>query len=195
MTTKGNRQQQQQKRRYGPQTEAGRLAVRGNAVQHGILSAELVIAALGESQEELDDLRERLWRAWEPQGLGEEMVAEQILVMYWRLRRVLVAEKGLLTQRQRATLDRLLLARRAGPPGPPMLGGTGGTLEPTEGETAALEAVQLLSGDDVERVARYESHLMRRLSALIAELTFMQARRLANEGRVPARSGGGAIDV
>ena len=38
------------------------------------------------------------------------------------------------------------------------------------------------AGDDVERVARYESHLMRRLSALITELTFMQARRLANGG-------------
>lgn len=183
MPTQGSGQQQQHdppKRvpRRGPATEAGKLAVRGNATRHGILSAELVIAALGESQAELDDLRERLWRAWEPQGLGEEMVAEQILVMYWRLRRVLVAEKGLLTQRQRATLDRLLLARRAGaqPDGYPLAGA-----EPTEGETAALEAVQLLSGDDVERVARYESHLMRRLSALITELTFMQARRLANE--------------
>ncbi len=57
MPTQESGQQQHKRRGGGPQTVAGKLAVRHNAVRHGLLAAELVLPALGESQEQLDALQ------------------------------------------------------------------------------------------------------------------------------------------
>ncbi len=57
--------------------------------------------------------RDEVWRQWEPVGIAEEMHAELVLVAYWRLRRVIVAEGGVLTQRVAGVLGRLMETRRA----------------------------------------------------------------------------------
>jgi hypothetical protein len=80
----------------GPQTPAGKEAVKWNALKHG-LCAQVVVIQAGEgqeSQEEFDGLMERLWADLQPQGALEEMLVERIGICHWRLRRCLQAEVG-----------------------------------------------------------------------------------------------------
>lgn len=165
----------------GPITPEGKARSSRNARKHGILSAELVIDSLGESQGELDRLRAKLAVELAPDGLIEEMIAERILIAYWRLRRVLIAEAGLLTQRAEQTADRLLALRRvAARRQPTPLQRDGGqALALSDDEAAAMAAANLLGAADAERVQRLETMLERQLYRAIDELTTLQARRLA----------------
>lgn len=147
-----------------------RVNVRGNAVKHGILASELVIEALGEDAAELDALRRRLVAELAPEGLIEELLVERILVAYWRLRRVVVAEGGLLTGLANQTADRLIARRRA-------LGHAGDEAM-AEDEAAAFAAAQLLGAADAERLGRYETGLLRQLYRATAELKDLQEARI-----------------
>lgn len=169
------------RRSRGPITPAGKRRSSQNGRRHGILSAELVIDALGESTAELARLRSRLWEELEPVGLVEEMLAEQILVAYWRLRRVLIAEAGLLTQRAEAVADRLLAARRvaARRQPTPLQRHAAEPLDLSDDEAAAFSAAQLLGALDAERVQRHEAMLQRQLLNGVERLTELQTRRLA----------------
>ncbi len=69
--------------------------------RHGILARNLLIRE-GEGQESAGELRRllaQLRAELSPEGIIEEMLVERILAAYWRLRRVLVAEQGLIRQR------------------------------------------------------------------------------------------------
>jgi hypothetical protein len=78
----------------GPTTPEGKNAVRLNALKHGLLARETVIAT-GDHRENEDDFEEllsRLCTDLDPHGALEELVVQQIAVCYWRLRRVLHAD-------------------------------------------------------------------------------------------------------
>lgn len=86
------------RRSRGPITPAGKEAVRFNATRHGILARNLLIRD-GEQQESAAELRRllaQLRAELSPEGIIEEMLVERILTCYWRLRRVLTAEQGLI---------------------------------------------------------------------------------------------------
>lgn len=80
----------------GPKTDVGRALVRHNALKHGLLSMEVVIAAGDgkESAEEFEQLLQGLADELRPVGTVEEMLVEKIAVGYWRLRRVVRCEVG-----------------------------------------------------------------------------------------------------
>lgn len=164
----------------GPITPAGKARSAQNARKHGILSQELVIDSLGESQHELDRLRAKLMDELGPEGLIEQMIVERILIAYWRLRRVLIAEAGLLTQRAEQTADRLLALRRVAARRQPTPlhrdGGQAASL--SDDEAAAMAAANLLGAADAERVQRLETMLERQLYRAIDQLTDLQSRRL-----------------
>jgi hypothetical protein len=67
-----------------------------NALKHGIFSKEVLVRGLNikEDSHELEDLHERFSQACNPVGPVEEMLVDQIVTDYWRLRRVLRAESG-----------------------------------------------------------------------------------------------------
>jgi len=80
----------------GPSTPAGKRAVRWNALKHGLLAQEVVIAA-GDGREnraQFNTLLARLFDDLQPEGILEEILVEKIAVSYWRLRRVLRCEVG-----------------------------------------------------------------------------------------------------
>lgn len=80
----------------GPITDDGKKIVSKNAVVHGILSREVVISTpeLQEHQEDFDRLKQSLTEDYQPFGVTEGILVERIAISYWRLRRVLRAEKG-----------------------------------------------------------------------------------------------------
>jgi hypothetical protein len=76
----------------GPRTNEGKAASKFNAVKHGILSREVLVA--GENTEELTALHEWFQDDLKPVGPMEVMLVNQIVTNHWRLRRVLAAESG-----------------------------------------------------------------------------------------------------
>jgi hypothetical protein len=69
----------------GPRTAVGKERASRNAVRHGLLAREAVIA--GEDPEEFELYREGMLQELAPAGMVEEMLAERVVGLSWRLRR------------------------------------------------------------------------------------------------------------
>src|SRR5271168_2901895 len=80
----------------GPKTAAGRNASKMNALKHGIFSAEVLVCGkhIEEDPEEFAAIHQRLGEDYLPVGVAEEMLVDQILTTFWRLRRLQKAEAG-----------------------------------------------------------------------------------------------------
>jgi hypothetical protein len=70
----------------GPRTIEGKAAVSQNAVKHGLLAEQDVIAS--ESQADFDLYRRQLLDELSPVSPMESMLAERIVTLSWRLKRV-----------------------------------------------------------------------------------------------------------
>src|SRR6185437_8732284 len=82
----------------GPNTTGGKLISRKNSLKHGLLARESLIS-FGDGKEndhELEDLLDQLKTDLQPIGSLESLLVEQIAVGYWRYRRVLRTETGLI---------------------------------------------------------------------------------------------------
>ncbi len=84
----------------GPKTPEGKGRVKWNALKHGLLSKEVVIAVGDgrESRSAYEALLRQLRADLEPQGTLEEMLIEKMAILYWRQRRVLRCENGEIRQ-------------------------------------------------------------------------------------------------
>ena len=83
-------------RSTGPKTARGKQIVALNAIKHGILAREVVITA-GDGEENLEefhDLVEQLGISYEPVGVVEEILVQNIATSLWRKARVVRAENG-----------------------------------------------------------------------------------------------------
>jgi hypothetical protein len=69
----------------GPKTPEGKVVVSQNAVQHGLLSRRAVLK--DEDPAQFDLHRTRLLEAFAPAGPEEELTAERVVVLWWRLKR------------------------------------------------------------------------------------------------------------
>jgi hypothetical protein len=69
----------------GPRTAEGKERASQNAVKHGLLAREAVIQ--GEDPEEFEIYREGMIEELAPAGMVEEMLAERVVGLSWRLRR------------------------------------------------------------------------------------------------------------
>jgi hypothetical protein len=76
----------------GVKTEAGKEVVRLNAVTHGLLTKEALLA--GEDGSLLANLTERYTAELRPETEMEVLLMERIVSCIWRLRRVLRVEKN-----------------------------------------------------------------------------------------------------
>ena len=82
--TKANRKNAQKS--TGPKTIEGKKAVAKNALKHGLFTNEAVIA--GESLEDYNCLRDKTLEELCPVGNMETILAERIVSLTWRLKRV-----------------------------------------------------------------------------------------------------------
>ena len=74
------------KKSTGPRSRQGRAAVSQNAVQHGLSARQAIISS--ESQADFDLYRERMLAELAPASPMESMLAERIVTLSWRLKRV-----------------------------------------------------------------------------------------------------------
>lgn len=177
-------------RSTGPKTPEGKAAVARNAIRHGILSRACLMS--GEDRAALDALRAELVAALAPVGAVEELLADQLVGVVWRLRRANAMESGTLGGAFVEALMQYgfdtprLVARCLGndeaSPVDEMreLGAIGAAVCRDNGAAAVT----------LERVARYGSALERSVFRTLHELERVQARRLGQAVPLPV-----ALDV
>jgi len=161
----------------GPRTEEGKSRSRQNALKHGILASALLITA-GEGAEdpaEFNELLGGLRRDLAPVGTLEERMVEKIAVCWWRQKRVLSCEAGLV---QRAFVPNLqherMLDRLA----------SQGLLVPTPELAAIKDHLGLPESDQVDRILRYETANNRQLVYAINQLERLPRARKGEQ--IPA---------
>ena len=76
----------------GPRTTMGKQRSKYNATKHAIFSSVVVLAS--ESRTEFDSLLEGLRKDYHAKGTHEEILVDQLAALYWRLRRLFIAEKA-----------------------------------------------------------------------------------------------------
>jgi len=70
----------------GPSTHEGKAAASQNSVKHGLFARQTVISS--ENQAEFDLYRDRIISELAPDSPMESMLAERIVILSWRLKRV-----------------------------------------------------------------------------------------------------------
>jgi hypothetical protein len=82
----------------GPKSAGGKAMSKMNAFKHGLLAREVVVPGFGlnagEHESKFQALHQMYREHLEPVGPLEEMMVERIVTAYWRLHRVLIAERG-----------------------------------------------------------------------------------------------------
>jgi hypothetical protein len=80
----------------GPKTAEGKAMSRMNALKHGILAREVVLRGedTSEREGEFQSMHRQFWEHLAPVGPVETMLVERMVTTYWRLHRVLIAERG-----------------------------------------------------------------------------------------------------
>jgi hypothetical protein len=81
----------------GPRTQAGKDAVRLNAVAHGMTSKTIVLPH--ENIEEYQQMHQGLVDSYNPANDREKLLVEQIAQAYWRLQRCYGVERAFLENR------------------------------------------------------------------------------------------------
>ena len=183
----------------GPRTASGKAASRLNALKHGLLSREVLLA--DEDGDALSELEERVWEALDPHGELESLLVDRIVSSVWRLRRLNRIEVGvfawhqgwILVERARREVqryERTALAELAEKMDRP-------TITNEEAHRAALASVRELVAhqeedvatlglvfvrdaegpDALSKMSRYETTIERGLYRALHELQRLQASR------------------
>ena len=89
----------------GPRTDQGKAAVSQNAIKHGLLARQDVIAS--ERQADFDLYRDQILEELRPTSPMETMLAERVVSLSWRLKRT--------ARIQNQTIDALTARNTTGP--------------------------------------------------------------------------------
>jgi hypothetical protein len=94
------------RKKRGPKTPEGRLAVRLNASTHGILSPQPIVNAY-EKPQDWERHRAAIVDSLAPEGGMEQLLAERVALMSWRLNRVVLYEAERLQEGQEDVIEDL----------------------------------------------------------------------------------------
>ena len=140
----------------GPKTPQGKELAKMNALKHGLLSREVLIA--GEQAGDLEELGRKLRLQLRPIGELEQILVDRIVASVWRLRRTLHAESAVMEQQAEDAYNpeygtgRLAKARRE-----------------------RRRAGAWMTRDANEKLLRYESVIERQFYRAIRELERVQS--------------------
>jgi hypothetical protein len=134
----------------GPKTPKGKAVVALNAIKHGLLSRQVLLA--DEDEAALVELGKRLRVHLQPVGEFEVLLVDRIVTAAWRLRRVLAIETSLFEGYRSEGVH--------------------------PGKSVSLgDVVRRDHGDRLTRVLRYETTIERGLYKALHELQRLQAAR------------------
>jgi hypothetical protein len=95
----------------GPKTQAGKEVARWNATRHGIRSLAPVVPGL-EKAEDWEEHRDGVLESLSPEGHLENVLAERVALLFWRLHRVTRYERGAIALSQEKAEEDLATRRR-----------------------------------------------------------------------------------
>ncbi len=151
----------------GPRTNKGKLAIRRNALKHGLLSTQTVLP--NEDQEAFEQLGSSIRTCLQPAGEVENLLVDRIITSTWRLRRVCRVEVEIFKFEEEDSDPTRSLA---------VFGG------PIEGCDLGMAFIkQGTGGDAFSKLSRYEAAIERSLYKALHELQRLQAAR--DGGNVP----------
>jgi hypothetical protein len=76
----------------GPRSRQGKENSKYNALKHGIFSK--VVLLENEPRAEFNSLLRGLRIQFEPNGTLEELLVDKLVILFWRLRRLIIADRG-----------------------------------------------------------------------------------------------------
>lgn len=158
----------------GPKTDAGRAAVRFNAVTHGLSAATTVLP--GEDPKAFEQLREDLFQDYLPATHTERLLFEEFARCSWRLLRLRRVETQLWTEYIFA------MRRSAGAEDPPTQ---------TEADRALAGALAEVPPDNLVNFFRYERMTTRDFYRALHELEAAQRDRRRAQPLPAAEPGAG----
>jgi hypothetical protein len=156
----------------GPKTERGKAHSRRNAFKHGVLSSTLLVSkGLGkEDFDEFDEFLISLDKDLLPVGMLEKMLVEKIAVCWWRQKRALQSETGLIERKwvPDAEFDFHLLTQL----------GRGIYKRGQNPELGRITGdLRLPLGESLDRILRYETAIQKQLVHAINQLERLQRMR------------------
>ena len=165
-------------RSTGPRTRKGKEAVKRNALKHGILAREIVIPGK-EDAVEFSRLHAWLRKDKQPKGFLEEMLVENIVICYWRLRRVLRSEMGEIQKEQNVDEDskKLDLLRN------------GGEEQEDSASAPVIISSCLPSREAADKLLRYGITIERQLHWAMSQLERLQKQRKGETDPPPDQIG------
>lgn len=157
----------------GPKTDKAKRAVRHNALKHGIQS-DLVVIDQQEDPKEWEAFRDGIVESLEPEGSLEEVLAEEIAFIHWKIRRV-AAYQAYKTRYHIDQTEHDLQVQIA------YKNRTLGKGKLPDLPREMIDGWELLrslpSENELNKIMRYEAHLHRRWVQTLHELQALQARR------------------
>jgi hypothetical protein len=96
----------------GPKTPEGKLAVRWNAIKHGLTSQSPVVSAFESEEAWTVHLRE-VWDELAPASYLEESLVRRIAGLLWRLRRIEIFERAVVEYNENFSIFDYYAKRRA----------------------------------------------------------------------------------
>jgi hypothetical protein len=177
---------QNAKKSTGPRSLDGKERARLNAVTHGLTAQTAVLP--GEDPSELEALGKSLMRQLRPRGVVQRIIAERVVSLAWKLRRVARAEEAVAREMEEEALGRwqheratnYVTNREIYRPRP--------CPEPRDGATllaASWQSEQHTPGDErLLRLSEYELKLDGALRAAVRELLRLQKEADAFEDAV-----------
>ncbi len=151
-------------------TEAGKQAIRGNAIRHG-LAARVHVVLPGEDQDFFNEILDSLRAEYAPSTTQEELLVHQIVESHWRILRARNMESGSFLQ---VEAD---FARQYGVESTPKDDLTRG---------AQLSMAFSKNGKMFDKISRYETTAERSYYRAIHELQKIQKQNQPNRARQEA---------
>jgi hypothetical protein len=171
------------KRSTGPKTEKGKAYSRLNALKHGILAAQTVVATLEGSDERkmFDQTVEGLEADYHPVGTLEQLLVQQIASCFWRYRRLLQFEnRAAFAARDRRAYAIMNPTMAGAIKFNPLYVKDGKLTEADEVlREAGMNCMDLPDEYDSNRVVRYEATISRTMHRAMAKLEASRKARKA----------------
>lgn len=152
------------KTKGGPKTNEGKSISKYNAIKHGLLTKEVLIA--GEDAKALNELKDAVHEQLNPIGPIELLLTDRIISNLWRLRRAIFIETATMKWYQE-DLNMFPIGQ-------------------DEEQQERQNIKNMLSNESIDNILRYETTIERSLFRSLHELERVQAKRNGKDAPLPA---------
>lgn len=154
----------------GVKTERGKAISKYNALKHGLLSQEVLLA--GDDKRAFSELRKRIYRDLRPTDEIELLITDRIVANMWRLKRLLKVEAAAMEWRRQRELHEVP------------------HLSASEEQIEREATKEMIVNKDTKNLLRYETAIERSIYRALHELQRLQSAKSSDDKIAPV-----AVDI